>query len=350
MTSRRRRMCDNGRAFWRSPVTYHAPLADIGFALKYGAGACAGDRPRPVRRSHAWTMSTRCWRKPAASPAKCSRRSTASATRLARRSRTAPSPRRRAGRRPIAAGAWRLERRHRAGANGAARRCRRSSTPLASKCGMRASIGFANGPMLTMAAIDALNAHGSDALKKTYLEKLVSGEWMGTMQLTEPQAGSDVGALRTRAERARRRHLSPQGPEDLHHLRRARFHRQHHPFRAGAVARCAARHARHFAVPGAEISAQRRRLARRAQRHSRPFGRAQARHPRLADLHDDPRRPRRRRRLSDRRGERRHGLHVHHDEPRAARRRPARRRHRRSAPRSRRWPTRASAGKAAPPA
>ncbi len=65
-----------------------------------------------------------------------------------------------------------------------------------------ASIGFANGPMLTMAAIDALNAHGSDALKHTYLEKLVSGEWMGTMQLTEPQAGSDVGALRTRAERA----------------------------------------------------------------------------------------------------------------------------------------------------
>jgi len=65
-----------------------------------------------------------------------------------------------------------------------------------------ASIGFANGPMLTMAAIDALNAHGSETLKRSYLEKLVSGEWMGTMQLTEPQAGSDVGALRTRAERA----------------------------------------------------------------------------------------------------------------------------------------------------
>jgi alkylation response protein AidB-like acyl-CoA dehydrogenase len=65
-----------------------------------------------------------------------------------------------------------------------------------------ASMGFANGPMLTMAAIDALHAHGSDALKRTYLEKLVSGEWMGTMQLTEPQAGSDVGSLRTRAERA----------------------------------------------------------------------------------------------------------------------------------------------------
>jgi acyl-CoA dehydrogenase len=65
-----------------------------------------------------------------------------------------------------------------------------------------ASVAFANGPMLTMAAIDALNAHGSATLKRAYLNKLVSGEWMGTMQLTEPQAGSDVGALRTRAERA----------------------------------------------------------------------------------------------------------------------------------------------------
>ncbi len=42
----------------------------------------------------------------------------------------------------------------------------------------------------------------ADELKRAYLPKLVSGEWMGTMQLTEPQAGSDVGALRTRAERA----------------------------------------------------------------------------------------------------------------------------------------------------
>src|SRR5438876_1984006 len=52
-----------------------------------------------------------------------------------------------------------------------------------------------------MAAVDSLAAHGSDELKKTYLPKLISGEWMGTMQLTEPQAGSDVGALRTKAVR-----------------------------------------------------------------------------------------------------------------------------------------------------
>jgi acyl-CoA dehydrogenase len=53
-----------------------------------------------------------------------------------------------------------------------------------------------------MGAIDTLEAHGTDHLKKTYLPKIVSGEWTGTMQLTEPQAGSDVGALRTKAERA----------------------------------------------------------------------------------------------------------------------------------------------------
>ncbi len=64
------------------------------------------------------------------------------------------------------------------------------------------SMAFGIGPVLTMAAIDALASHGSDELKAGYLARLISGEWMGTMQLTEPQAGSDVGALRTKAERA----------------------------------------------------------------------------------------------------------------------------------------------------
>jgi alkylation response protein AidB-like acyl-CoA dehydrogenase len=64
-----------------------------------------------------------------------------------------------------------------------------------------ASMSFGIGPVLTMGAVEALAVHGSDALRRIYLEKLVSGEWMASMQLTEPQAGSDVGALRTRAER-----------------------------------------------------------------------------------------------------------------------------------------------------
>ena len=64
------------------------------------------------------------------------------------------------------------------------------------------NIAFGLCPLLTLSAIEALDAHGSDELKNIYLAKLVSGEWTGTMQLTEPGAGSDVGALRTRAERA----------------------------------------------------------------------------------------------------------------------------------------------------
>ena len=63
------------------------------------------------------------------------------------------------------------------------------------------NVAFGLCPLLTLSAIEALDAHGSDELKTIYLEKLVSGEWTGTMQLTEPQAGSDVGALRTRAEK-----------------------------------------------------------------------------------------------------------------------------------------------------
>ena len=68
-----------------------------------------------------------------------------------------------------------------------------------------ASMAFGIGPVLTMAAIDALAAYGTDDAQAAAISsKLISGEWMGTMQLTEPQAGSDVGALRTQA-RARAR-------------------------------------------------------------------------------------------------------------------------------------------------
>ena len=63
-----------------------------------------------------------------------------------------------------------------------------------------ASMAFGIGPTLTMGAVEAIEKHGSEYLRGTYLEKLVSGAWMGTMNLTEPQAGSDLAALRTRAE------------------------------------------------------------------------------------------------------------------------------------------------------
>ena len=55
-------------------------------------------------------------------------------------------------------------------------------------------------PLMTQGQIEALEHHASDQIKAVYLPKLISGEWCGTMNLTEPQAGSDVGALRAKAE------------------------------------------------------------------------------------------------------------------------------------------------------
>lgn len=64
-----------------------------------------------------------------------------------------------------------------------------------------ANMAFALCPMLTQGAIEAISLNGSEELKQQFLPKMVSGEWTGTMNLTEPQAGSDLGAVRTRAER-----------------------------------------------------------------------------------------------------------------------------------------------------
>ncbi|WP_417468814.1 acyl-CoA dehydrogenase [Maricaulis sp.] len=63
-----------------------------------------------------------------------------------------------------------------------------------------ANMAFGLGPMLTYGAIEVLLVHGTEEQRETYLPKLLNGEWSATMNLTEPQAGSDVGALRTKAE------------------------------------------------------------------------------------------------------------------------------------------------------
>src|ERR1700739_1511801 len=60
-------------------------------------------------------------------------------------------------------------------------------------------MSFALCPLLTAGAVEAIKSHASDELKRRFLPKLVSGEWSGTMNLTEPQAGSDLSAGRTRA-------------------------------------------------------------------------------------------------------------------------------------------------------
>ena len=63
-----------------------------------------------------------------------------------------------------------------------------------------ASISFSLCQMLTLGAVEAIAHHGSDELKATYLPNMVSGKWTGTMNLTEPQAGSDLAAIRSKAE------------------------------------------------------------------------------------------------------------------------------------------------------
>ena len=77
--------------------------------------------------------------------------------------------------------------------------------PFTLACNVLENLGTANMaftllPILSVGAIEALAHHGSAAQRATYLPKLVSGAWSGTMNLTEPQAGSDLGALRTTAE------------------------------------------------------------------------------------------------------------------------------------------------------
>jgi alkylation response protein AidB-like acyl-CoA dehydrogenase len=74
-----------------------------------------------------------------------------------------------------------------------------------------ADMAFALCPLLTQGAIEALQFVGTPEQKATYLPKMISGEWTGTMNLTEPQAGTDLGAIRTRAE--------PTGEDGVYRLR-----------------------------------------------------------------------------------------------------------------------------------
>ena len=77
-------------------------------------------------------------------------------------------------------------------------------------------------PAAHQGAIDALHADGSEELKRTYLPKMISGQWTGTMNLTEPQAGSDLGVHHDASREAGRWHLPHHRHQDLHHLWRPR--------------------------------------------------------------------------------------------------------------------------------
>ena len=194
-----------------------------------------------------------------------------------------------------------------------------------------ANMAFSLCPLLTQGAIDMLAHHGSPEQQATYLEKMVTGEWTGTMNLTEPEAGSDVGALRTRAVPAGDGTLADHRAEDLHHLRRARPDRQHRPPGPGPGARRAARDQRDLLLHRAQVPGQ-RRTARSASRNDVRCVSIEHK----MGIHASPtcvmslRRRGRRGRLPDRRGQRGHAVHVHDDEQRPALGRPRGPGHRRA--------------------
>ena len=137
---------------------------------------------------------------------------------------------------------------------------------------------------LTESAALTLEAHGTEELKQRYLPKMVSGEWAGTMCLTEAHSGSDLGILRTKAEPLGDGSYAITGTkifitagehdltENIIHLVLAR------------LPDAPAGHQGHQPVRRAEVPAQRRRQPRRRQRRQVRLHRAQDGHPRLAHL------------------------------------------------------------------
>ncbi len=183
-----------------------------------------------------------------------------------------------------------------------------------------ANLAWGNFPLLSHGATEALLHHGEAWQQERFLKPLVDGRWTGTMCLTEPHCGTDLGLLRTRAEPQGDGTLRDHRHQDLHHRRRARLHRQHRAPGAGAPARRACRQQGHLAVHRAQGAGGRGRLAGRAQRGALRQPRAQDGHPRFGHLRAELRR---RRGLPRRPAAQGPDGHVHHDEHRAPRGRAA---------------------------
>ena len=183
-----------------------------------------------------------------------------------------------------------------------------------------ANMAFELCPMLTGGAIEAIEMNGSDALKKTYLPKMVSGEWTGTMNLTEPQAGSDLAARAHDARcRSRTAATSSTGNKIFITYGEHDLHRQHRAPRAGAHAGCAAGRQGHLAVRRAEVHRS-TPTARPAPATTCAACRSStsSASTRAPTCRARIRRHRRRGRLSGRRREPRPRVHVRDDEPRPA--------------------------------
>ena len=183
-----------------------------------------------------------------------------------------------------------------------------------------ANMAFAMYPGLTQGAIAALLAHGSPEQKATYLPKMVAGEWTGTMNLTEPHCGTDLGLLRTKAVKQADGSYKITGTkifisagehdlaENIIHLVLARIEGAPEGTKGISL----------FVVPKLLPNADGSLGARNAR--GVRLARREDGHPRQRHLRDELRR---RDRLADRRGEPRPARHVHDDERGAARRRRA---------------------------
>ena len=176
-----------------------------------------------------------------------------------------------------------------------------------------ASMGFSLCPLLTQGAIEMLTQHGSPGQQATFLDKMVSGEWTGTMNLTEPQAGSDLGLVRAKAVPADDGTWRITGQKifitfgehnlagNIIHLVLARV--------PGAPG-----HEGHLVLHRAQVPRPCGRVAGCPQRPAVRVDRAQARDSRQPDVRHVVRRCRRGDRVPDRRGQSGHALHVHDDE------------------------------------
>jgi alkylation response protein AidB-like acyl-CoA dehydrogenase len=133
-----------------------------------------------------------------------------------------------------------------------------------------ASPAFSMYPGLTAGAYWGLNANGSDEQKAMYLPKMASGEWGGTMNLTEPQCGTDLGLIRTKAVPNGDGSYRITGQKIWISAGRARLHRQHHPSGAGPHRGRAGRGQGHQPVRRAQVLPQEDGSLGRAQRRRKP--------------------------------------------------------------------------------
>ena len=120
-----------------------------------------------------------------------------------------------------------------------------------------ANMAFAMYPGLTQGAIAALIAHGSPEQKARYLPKMVAGEWTGTMNLTEPHCGTDLGLLRTKAVKQPDGSYKITGTKIFISAGEHDLAGQHHPSRAGAHRRRARRHRAAFRCSSCRSSCRR---------------------------------------------------------------------------------------------